>query len=221
VVSEQTDTVSDDQPQTRLPSLRELTVGALILAALPAGLAIALGVSSDIEYVYLGEDRLLALGILVLLALLVLLPVLLITTVVQLFRKRWLNALALVIGCVVPFLLLGFWPIDREAWKFSRYRAEYHAIIQSESSPAAKFRIFNWGTRGGGFGSSTIYEAIVYDELDEITLAVHSPGWGGSSPDLPADVRWVIATLSPPYDLRCRRTVKPLGDHFYHVAEVC
>jgi hypothetical protein len=218
-MSEQAESLPSYQPQPH--SLRRRVVGTLILTVVPLGLATVTGLTPDLEYVYSGGDRLFGLFVQLVLALLVSLLIVLIVSIVRLFQKRWLEALVLTIGCLAPVLLLASWPIDRHAWKFSRYRAEYRAIIQSDLSPSPKFRIFDWGNHGGGFGTAITLEAIVYDESGEILRhpGVRSSNWAGQQAALSANTRWIVMGQSSDLELRGRRTVKPLGEHFYYVAE--
>jgi uncharacterized membrane protein len=190
----------------RRPIIQILALGALFVGA-----RLAVDLTSAAAYVYPEYDF----GQFWFAFLLFLVSLVFIATlaIVRLFRRRFLEGLALIAVLCVPFLFKD--AIDRHYWKFRIHKSEYQSAIQADPNPPLKYRVFNWGNQnthlmGGGF----IIEGIVYDESDDIGR--WSPEWIVRQSNSSPEDRWVTAP-SP----SCKRRTVPLGDHFYYVSEEC
>src|SRR5947209_16496517 len=90
--------------------------------------------------------------------------------VFRLFQRRFIEGLALFAFLCVPFLFKD--AFDRHDWKFQLHKSEYQSVVQNDSSPPPKYHVFNWGNRNTQLmGGGVIFEAVVYDESDEIARA--------------------------------------------------
>jgi hypothetical protein len=191
---------------------RRSAIQILGLGALLVGTRLAVDLTSAAAYVYPDFDFgqfwpafLLFLASLVFVAIL---------AVVRLYRKRFVEGLALLAVLCVPFLFKD--AVDKHYWKFRVHKPEYQSAIQADRIPSPKYRVFNWGNRNThAMGGGVIFEAIVYDESDEIARS--SPEWieRRSSPS-PED-RWITTRPSP----SCKRRTDSFGEHFYYVSEEC
>jgi hypothetical protein len=136
-----------------------------------------------------------------------------ILAVVRLFQKRFIEALVLFVVLCVPFSFKD--AFDRHYWKFQIHKSEYQSTIKADAQPAPKYRVFDWGNRNTGLGGGVIFEAIVYDETDEI--ARWSPEWLARRSNQSLEDRWIAALPSP----SCTRRTESLGQHFYYVSAQC
>jgi hypothetical protein len=149
---------------------------------------------------------------------LVAVPRVLIFALVRLFQKHFVEAVALLIVCCIPFSFNDI--IKRHFWKFRIHKPEYQSILHDDPAPSPKYRVFNWGNRntqlmGGGF----IIEGIVYDETDETDeIARWSPEWIERRSDPSPEDRWVTERSTYP---SCKRRADSFGEHFYYVSEEC
>ena len=138
--------------------------------------------------------------------------------IARLRQGRFLQAVAIVGICFVPFAI----PISISGpyWKFLANRSEYLAAINSETSKPPLFRVFDWGNENIPLGG-VVYRAIVYDESGEIvrTPELRSAEWGERRSDLPPQLRWIAADESA--DPTCKRYTADFGGHFYYVGEAC
>jgi hypothetical protein len=133
---------------------------------------------------------------------------------VRVFQKRFIEGLVLFVILSAPFSFKD--AFDRYYWKFRIHKLEYQSAIQADSNPPPKYRVFNWGNRNThSMGGGVIFEAIVYDETDEI--GQWSPDWLEHRSSQSPEDRW-ITTLSSP---SCHRRTKSLGQHFYYVSAEC
>jgi hypothetical protein len=136
--------------------------------------------------------------------------------IVRFLQRRLFEGAALMVVLCAPFSFPDF--IDRHYWKFQIHKPEYELIIQSDPSPTPKYQVFSWGNRNISLGAGVVFEAIVYDESDDIARnpGSRSPEWrGNTARALPQD-NWITAK-SPD----CRGRIKSLGDHFYYVSQEC
>ena len=199
---------------SRPASLRRRIICSFFLAIFPVVWIVALELTTTIDYAIVEkEPGLFVLGVFLLLGIPVIFLVLLIVAVVKIFRARFLEAGATLIGCAAGVACLLYLSLDKQYWKFSRYQSQYQAVLDSDRSAPPRFRVFDWGNRGGSFGSTITFEAVVYDESGEIMRPVgfQSKEWKGHQFNFAPEVRWVI-------EPHCGRRVKALGGHFYYVA---
>ncbi len=134
--------------------------------------------------------------------------------IVRFFRKRFIEGLALLAIFCAPFLFKD--SVDRHYWKFRIHKSEYQSAIQADPDPPPKYRVFNWGNRNTHLmGGGVIFEAIVYDETDEIGR--WSPEWLEHRSSQSPEDRWITTLPSP----SCSRRTKSLGQHFYYVSAEC
>jgi hypothetical protein len=148
------------------------TIQILALGAFLVGARLAVDLTSAAAYVYPEHDfGQFWFALLLFLASLLAVAIL---AIVCLFRKRFIEGIALLAILCAPFSFKD--AVDRHYWKFRVHKSGYQSAIQADLGPSPKYRVFNWGNRnthlmGGGY----IIEGIVYDESDEI---VHwSPEW--------------------------------------------
>lgn len=133
---------------------------------------------------------------------------------VRVFQKRFIEGLALFVILCAPFSFKD--AVDRYYWKFRIHKAEYQSAIQGDPSPPPKYRVFNWGNRNSHLmGGGVIFEAIVYDETDEIGR--WSPEWLEHRSSQSPEDRWITTLPSP----SCNRRTESLGRHFYYVSAEC
>jgi len=134
---------------------------------------------------------------------------------VRVFQRRLVEASGLVIVCYVAFSFDE--TVDRHLWKFRIHKSEYQSMMRADPGLPRKYRVFNWGNRNTQLiGGGVIVEAIVYDESGEI--ARWSPEWIEPRSSPSPDDQWIIEPSDYP---SCKRSTKPLGDHFYYVSEEC
>jgi hypothetical protein len=161
------------------------------------------------------DQPLLAFGILLMSMLFVV-----IFAVVRLAQKKFvLGFLSLVMVCI-PFVIPPV--LDPPYWKFRANRSSYLLAVEADLSPLPKYRVFSWGNYNTTFGGGVVFQAIVYDESDEISLApdVRSAGWiARRSNWLPED-RWIYV-LPDKDSYTCKRRTVPFGGHFFYVEEQC
>jgi hypothetical protein len=191
---------------------RRSIIQILVLGALLIGLRLAVDLTSAAAYVYPEYDF--GQFWFAFLSFLASLLFVAIFAIVRLFRRRFIEGLALIAVLCAPFLFKD--AVDRHYWKFQIHKSEYQSAIQADPSPSPKYRVFNWGNRnthlmGGGF----IIEGVVYDESDEITRS--SPDWIERRSNPSPEDRWVTARPDP----ACHRRTEFLGEHFYYVSEEC
>jgi hypothetical protein len=142
-------------------------------------------------------------------------PSVLALALTRLFQKRLVEAGGLVIICYFPFSLDE--AADRQFWRFRIHKSEYESIMQADPGLPPKYRVFNWGNRNTQLiGGGVIVEAVVYDESDEIGR--WSQEWIEPRPNPSPEDRWIAAPSDYP---SCKRRMKPLGNHFYYLAEEC
>jgi hypothetical protein len=136
-----------------------------------------------------------------------------ITVIVRIFQRRFVEALIVLAGWAIAVAFIAYVSINREYWRFVRHQSEYQAAVQSDSSAPPRFRVFDWGNRGGDFGSTITFEAIVYDESGEIArpAGLRSKDWPGHQFEFPPGLRWII-------EPQCTWRAKSVGEHFYYVA---
>jgi uncharacterized membrane protein len=142
-----------------------------------------------------------------------------ILALVRLFQKRFVEALVLVVVLCVPFSFKD--AFDRHYWKFQIHKSEYQSAITADAQPAPKYRVFDWGNRNTSLGGGVIFEAIVYDETDEIMrpAEVRSPDWVKRRANSPLADSWITARPTP-YPA-CKRLTKSFSGHFYYLSEEC
>jgi hypothetical protein len=148
----------------------------------------------------------------------------LIFIVVRLVQRRLIEVLALLL---LPFLFgagvvsIGQWNYSA-AWKFRINKPEYVSVLATDPSPPPKYHVFDWGNRGGGFGSPVFYEAIVYDESDEIARepSSRSPEWVARRSSPWPGAAWITEPPGP-HAQPCHRSIKDFGEHFYFIQDVC
>ena len=191
---------------------RRTIVQILALGALLLGVRLAVDLTSGAAYVYPEYDfgqfwvaSLLFLASLLFVAVL---------CIVRLFRKRFIEALALLAVLCAPLLFKD--SVDKHRWKFRIHKSEYQSAIQADLNPPPKYRVFNWGNRNTHLiGGGVIFEAIVYDETDEIGR--WSPEWLERRSSQSPEDQWITALASP----ACNRRTESLGQHFYYVSAQC
>jgi hypothetical protein len=135
---------------------------------------------------------------------------------IRLMQIRVLKALLIPALIALSFLIPE--RPDRHRWKFNTYKASYAEAIQTDPSSPPKYQIFSWGNRNISFGGGVEFEAIVYDEADNINLPQNrrSGDWKGNPGLAIPEDRWVAAD-----PLDCRRNVESLDKHFYYVRMEC
>jgi len=189
-----------------------LTAALLIAARLIFELLLAIGI------VYRGttvDQPILAFGILIASLLCVIA-----LAFVRLTQKQIVLGLLLLCLCYVPFAIPPM--IDPSYLRFWINKASYLAIMESDRSPPPKYRVFSWGNHNTTFGGGVVFQAIVYDESDEIGRApgARSLNWIERRSNPSAEDRWIYTTPDK-YSYSCRRRTAPLGEHFYYVEEEC
>lgn len=197
---------------------RRSAIQILGLGALLVGTRLAVDLTSAAAYVYPDFDfGQFWLAFLLFLASLVFVTIL---AIVCLFRRRFIEGLALLAALCAPFVFNDV--VDKHYWKFRIHKSEYLTAIQADAGPSPKYRVFNWGNRntnpmGGGF----IIEGVVYDESDEITRApdARSSEWVERRSNPSKEDYWV--TQFPKSTVRCQRRIEPFDGHFYYVSEEC
>ena len=139
--------------------------------------------------------------------------------IVRLCQLRLTDGIILLLLCAMLFPIRVGLSIDAPAFKFWLNRGTYEAIIQSDPSPAPKYRFFDWGSRNQGLILAGVFmEAVIYDESDEIALSpeLRSDAWRQRRANSPREQFWVT---NPGYP--CRRTTRRLAEHFYYIADDC
>jgi hypothetical protein len=190
---------------------RRSAIQILAVAALLIGARLAVDFTSAAAYVYPDLDF--GQFWIAILLFLVALVFVIILAVVRLFQRRFIEGLVLFVVLCVPFSFKD--TVDRHYWKFQIHKHEYQSTIHADPDPPPKYRAFNWGNRNTHLvGGGVIFEAIVYDESDDI--ARWSPEWIERRSNPSPQDRW-ITTPSP----SCERRTKSFGDHFYYVSEEC
>jgi hypothetical protein len=212
IVSVEQLSISPASKGPRTLNSRRSAIQLFAVAALLIGARLATDLSSAAAYVYPDFDFgqfWIALSLF-----LVSLLFAAILVVVRLFQRRFIEALVLFVVLCVPFSFKD--AFDRHYWKFQIHKSEYGSTIQNDPSPSPKFRVFNWGNRNThSMGGGVIFEAIIYDETDEVARLPPDSMQRRSSPS-PED-RWITAPLNP----SCKRRTETLGKHFYYVSEEC
>lgn len=193
--------------------MRKLAIRISAIAAILISARLAFDFTSAAAYVYpdfdLGQN-----GIAFAVFIIALLCVL-IFALVRIFRKRFIEGIALLIVCYAPFSFND--TTSRQSWKFRTHRSEYQSVIEIDPGPSPKFRVFNWGNRNTQLmGGGVLIEGIVYDESDD--FARWSPEWIERRPNLSPEDRWIAAPSRYP---SCKMRIEPFGDHYYYVAEEC
>jgi hypothetical protein len=137
---------------------------------------------------------------------------------VRAFQLRLIETLALLALLLLPFSFNE--TFDKDYWRFRIHKPEYQSIVRTDASPSPKYRVFDWGNRSPPFGAGVTFEAIVFDESDEIsrTPEYRSAEWLKGEPSPPWGIRWITAPDAYP---RCKRQTKPFGEHFYYVSQEC
>lgn len=191
---------------------RRSIIQILALGALLISVRLAVEFTSAAAYVYPEYDfGQFWLAFLFFLASLLFVAVL---AIVRLYRRRFVESLALLAVLCAPFLFKDVF--DRHYWKFKLHKSEYQSAIQADPNSPPKYRVFNWGNRNThSMGGGVIFEAVVYDESDEI--ARWSPEWIERRSNLSPEDRWIIVRPNP----SCSRRTESLGEHFYYVSEEC
>jgi hypothetical protein len=144
----------------------------------------------------------------------------LVLAVRRLFQRRLPESLG-----VLAVLALSIWPadlIDGPTCKFLLHRSEYRSAVSADQTASTRYRVFSWGNRNTQlWGGGVIFEAIVYDESDEIVRPPQSwsAGWLQRRQLESKENLWIteIREGYPP----CRKRVKNLDAHFYFVSEEC
>jgi hypothetical protein len=189
----------------------------LALGALLLGARLVVDLTSAAAYVYPEYDfgqfwlaLLLFLGSLLSIAVL---------AIVRLFRRRFIEGLVLFIVLCIPFSFKD--AFDRHYWKFQIHKSEYQSAIKADAQPVPKYRVFDWGNRNTGLGGGVIFEAIVYDESDEIARPpeARSLDWINRQANSSPAGTWI--TTRPTSYPACKRLIKSGGDHFYYLSEEC
>jgi len=145
---------------------------------------------------------------------------LLVFILVRLVQKRFIEAGVILL---FPFLLVALVLFGGDYLRrgaFRAHKAEYLAVISAEPSLGPKFHVFDLGVTGPGFGNIN-FEAIVYDETDEIARdpSARSSEWIAHRSNPAPGTRWVSDHPLP--HARCTRTIKSFGEHFYYVEDAC
>jgi hypothetical protein len=137
---------------------------------------------------------------------------------VRVFQLRLIETLALLALLLLPFSFSE--TFDKDYWRFRTHKPGYQAIIQTDVTPSPKYRVFDWGNRSPPFGAGVTFEAIVFDESDEIsrTPEYRSAEWLEREASPPSEIRWITAPDAYPM---CKRQTKPFGEHFYYVSQEC
>jgi hypothetical protein len=137
---------------------------------------------------------------------------------VRAFQLRLVETLVLLALLFLPFSFGE--TFDKDYWRFRIHKREYQSIMQADPSPSPKYRVFDWGNRSPPFGAGVTFEAVVFDESDEIsrTSEYRSVEWLKREPSPPSGIRWITAPDGYPM---CKRQMKPFGDHFYYVSQEC
>jgi hypothetical protein len=133
-------------------------------------------------------------------------------------QHRPIETLALLALLLLPFSFNE--TFDKDYWRFRIHKPEYQSIIQTDVMPSSKYRVFDWGNRSPPFGAGVAFEAIVFDESDEIsrTPEYRSAEWLKHELNARPEIRWITA---PDADPRCERRTKSFGEHFYYVSKEC
>jgi hypothetical protein len=136
----------------------------------------------------------------------------LIFAVVRIFQKRFIEGVTLLVICWLPFSFNGV--VNGQFWKFKIHKSEYQSIMLTDAALPPRFRIFNWGNRNTHLGGGVLFEAIVYDESDDI--ARWSPEWIERRPGALPEDRWITERSTS-----CKRRTGSFGEHFYYVSDEC
>jgi uncharacterized membrane protein len=196
---------------------RRSIIQILALGALLLGARLAVDLTSAAAYVYPEYDfGQFWLALLLFLASLLFIAVL---AIVRLFRRRFIEGLVLLVVLCIPFSFKD--AFDRHYWKFQINKSEYQTAIKADMQPAPKYRVFDWGNRNTSLGGGVIFEAIVYDESDEIARPpeTRSLDWINRQANSPPAGTWI--TTRPTSYRACKRLTKSFGDHFYYLSEEC
>jgi hypothetical protein len=196
---------------------RRSAIQIFAVAALLIGARLATDLTSAAAYVYPDFDF--GQFWVALLLFLVTLLVAVILAVVRLFQRRFIEAMVLFVVFCIPFIFKD--AFDRHHWKFQIYKSEYQSAIKADAQPPPKYRVFDWGNQNTGLGGGVVFEAIVYDESDEIARPAdaRSPEWIKRRANSPPADFWV--TMRPASYPACKRLTKSFGDHFYYLSEEC
>jgi hypothetical protein len=196
---------------------RKSVVQIVAVAALLIGARLATDLTSAAAYVYPDFDF--GQFWVALLLFLVSLLFAAILAVVRLFQRRFIESLVLFVVLFAPFSFKD--TFDRHYWKFQIHKSEYQSAIKADAQPVPKYRVFDWGNRNTGLGGGVIFEAIVYDESDEIARPpeARSLDWINRQANSPPAGTWI--TTRPASYPACRRLTKSFGDHFYYLSEEC
>jgi hypothetical protein len=196
---------------------RRSAIQLFAVAALLIGARLATDLSSAAAYVYPEFDfgQFWAALLLFLVSLLFAA----ILAVIRLFQRRFIEALVLFVVLCVPFSFKD--AFDRHYWKFQIHKSEYQSAIKDDAQPSPKFRVFDWGNRNTGLGGGVIFEAIIYDESDEIArpAEARSFDWIKRRANSPPADYWI--TTRPTSYPACKRLTKTFGSHFYYLSDEC
>lgn len=135
----------------------------------------------------------------------------------RLFRLR-LFAAAYLLAASYAMVYLLVLAMNPHYWRFKAHEQEYLKQIEASKVAAPKYIVFDWGDIGGGFGNAPTFEALVYDESDEILRDPNSwtPEWLARAAVLKPS--WLT---HPDHRRYCKRNVESFGSHFYYVGETC
>jgi hypothetical protein len=137
-------------------------------------------------------------------------------SIICLWKKRVVTSLLILSALAAPILLSNV--VDRAYWKFSNNKSEYLRQIDRETGSSPKYKIFDWGNRNTSLGGGVEFEAVVFDEMDDLVrpARLRSPDWRGNPGLALPHERWIAA--EPP---DCKRQIKSFGEHFYYVVQAC
>jgi hypothetical protein len=197
---------------------RKFIVQLLAIAALMVAARFGFEFLLTLGFVYrdsIFDQAVLAFGIL-------LMPMLFVVifAIIRLAEKKFvLGFLSLVMVCI-PFVIPPV--LDPAYWKFRANRSSYVLAVKADPSPQPKYLVFSWGNYNTTFGGGVVFQAIVYDESDEISLApdARSAGWITRRSNWPPEDRWIYV-LPGKYSYTCKRRTVPFSGHFFYVEEQC
>jgi len=133
-------------------------------------------------------------------------------------QRRFLGGIVFLGLCAIPFLIPRF--LDGPYWKFWSHKNDYLMVPQSDVSPFPRYNVFDWGNRNTSLGGGVLFEAIVYDESDEIARSpdARSQEWNERRSTSPPMLRWISDLSVAP---NCHRSIRTFGEHFYYALMVC
>jgi len=197
---------------------RKLIIQLLVIAGLMVAARLAFEFLLTLGFVY--RDSILDQAVLAFSILLMSMLFVVIFAVVRLAQKKFvLGFLSLVMVCI-PFVIPPV--LDPPYWKFRANRSTYLVAVEADPSPPPKYVVFNWGNFNTTLGGGVMFQAIVYDESHEISLApdARSAGWIARRSNWPPEDRWIYV-LPDKYSYTCKRRTVPFSGHFFYVEEQC